>query len=142
MTTTTHAKAVALALVVSSGLLVACSHTPEFKPAREYKAVKVLFDKRGCPVKVTPEQPLVLSRKALDGVEWEATGPGSSDITVYFDPFQQASPEQFLQRGKVVRSGPVAAMAPATEAGIEYKYTIVAKDCPQAPLDPLIIVKN
>ncbi|GAB3278314.1 hypothetical protein [Parahaliea aestuarii] len=139
---TTQGKSVTLALLLSSGLLVACAHPPEFQAAEKYKDVKVLFDKSGCPVKVTPDKPLVLSRTRLEGVQWEAVGPGSSDISVFFDPFQQATPAQFQARGKVVRSGPIAPKAPASANGVEYKYTIVAKDCPQAPLDPLIIVKN
>lgn len=76
-------------------------------------------------------------------VRWTAYDAQGAPLTtvsydIFFDPFVGPSLVDSNKDG-VITSKPVSSKAPATAAGVQYKYTIMAEGC--TPLDPFIRVR-
>lgn len=68
-----------------------------------------------------------------------AQNPVPVDYKIYFDPFADGKPLEAKNGGRVT-STPVK--VPATDVGIEFKYTVVGTGCEDAPLDPRFTVRR
>lgn len=113
------------------------AQSPNVTPAdlANHQLVKITFDAKGCPISVDPDTFDVSKSKKIAWQGYDASGKAVSvDYTIYFDPFV-GSPHKSKNDGQL-KSPPFYQTAPATAAGIEYKYSIVGEKCKDKPLDP------
>ena len=130
-----------LVLLAIAGLSAGCASTQQKGMAMNTMAVtkdvEITFDTSGCPVSVSPNTPIEITRANGDMVKWQAVdGSGGTlniDFDIYFDPFKGKSLNSNAQGW--VQSTPVD---PNTPVNVEFKYTIVGSACPTSPLDPRI----
>lgn len=129
-----HVAGLSLAIIVSG----ACVAQPDTDPT----LVKILFE-GDCPTSVDPSEPVSLSRVAQQRIAWQAVDKATGEdieveFDIYYNPFVGGNSNRHTKKG-YIKSTPVANDVPVN---VEYKYTIVARKCEQAPLDPRIITKN
>lgn len=136
------------------GLLLACAvalgacthHSKQPEPPRlAHEPVGVRLDGDGCPQSISNGNILIEYPKQRQ-VEWQAVDAASGKASeaafcVYFDPFVGKSTSRCTQNGSL-KSKSVDPDAPATAAGITYKYTIRTEVCKDKPLDPKITVRH
>lgn len=102
--------------------------------------VKITFDAQGCPLAANPDTFDITKSKKIAWQAIDASGnPVAQSYTIYFDPFA-GRPLNSKTDGQL-KSPPFDKSAPATAAGIEYKYSIVGVNCPNAPLDPRFLLR-
>ncbi len=104
--------------------------------------VTILFD-GSCPERVSNDEP-VLERARRDRIVWTAKladgTPMTEGFSIYFDPFV-GRPFKDSDGNGVLESPPLQNDDNrATPPGI-YKYTVLGKNCTDAPLDPNIRVR-
>jgi hypothetical protein len=103
--------------------------------------VKIIFH-GACPDRIAAgETDPIVDRKKHDLIVWSAvladgTTPMTEGFSIHFDPFA-GQPLVDTNSDGTVKSKKVKETAPP---GI-YKYTVLGKNCPQAPLDPNIRVR-
>ena len=121
------------AIAVTVGLMATAAQSAQDLP------VTVYFEGQ-CPVGVQPET-VDVSKPAGDKVTWTAydaaTGqPAGIVYEVFFDPFKGKSivsgTDGVAQSKKVADDVPI---------NVEFKYTIYSPTCPEAPLDPRIMIR-
>jgi hypothetical protein len=107
--------------------------------AAKTQSVNIYFDGT-CPKSAVPAL-VELNKAAGDQIEWSAydrTSGAQIEVAyeIFFDPFKGKSMES--DRKGVATSPRVAADVPMN---VEFKYTIYSTSCPQAPLDPSIMIR-
>ena len=105
-----------------------------------HQLVMITFNAQGCPLEANPTTFDITKSKKIAWQAIDASGnPVAQSYTIYFDPFA-GRPLNSKSDGQL-QSPPFDQSAPATPAGIEYKYTIVGVNCPNAPLDPRFLLR-
>lgn len=113
--------------------------------------IKVLFDRKGCPINTQLENSLnprvkyPVLKSGRDSIFWQAydkNGVKKQDTTfaLYFSPFRKGGFVETQPNSGATKPLKVSSKdVPTNRLGdpIEYKYTIWAREtCPDAPLDP------
>ena len=110
------------------------------EPKTNEVCVNIRFLSNGCPDSVDNNNFVIDGNKFVvwQSVELsEEQDPTGESYTIYFDPFKGNPLKSNNGRKK---STPID--SPITEAGIEYKYTIIGENCQDEPLDPRFTVRK
>ncbi len=136
----TSRTAVSIFLASSALLLGACSSGNSDLPlAEDPQSVSIQLDAKGCPVAVEPAL-LRVSRSKDQGALWTVEAPEGQEVefSVYFNPFVDSN-RGLRSKGGRLHSPKLGGDVPLN---VKYKYTIVTKACPDAPLDPDLMVTH
>jgi hypothetical protein len=93
------------------------------------KIVKIKFEANGCPITAIPDKFEITGTEKF--ICWESVDSAGNrrnfHFELFFDPFNGAphgSGGNGLVRAKINKDAPI------TESGVDYKYTVSGKDCP------------
>lgn len=100
--------------------------------------VNIVFDENGCPTTIDPNTIPTVNKASNQRIAWQAVSedgkPLGTNYSIYFDPF----------KGRPIHTNDGSERSPRFDAdipvGVQYKYTIVADDCKNKPLDPRFFV--
>jgi hypothetical protein len=92
--------------------------------------VKIKFNGDGCPIKAIPDKFEITGRNKF--ICWESVDLAGKrkvfSFELFFDPFNGKPHKSPGGTGRV--RAKINKDAPITESGVDYKYTVSGKDCP------------